>query len=57
MSALLLVVLQAPLPSHNKLESSMFWVGALMAFLPIVIVVALVGFSRWNQRRTGSPEQ
>lgn len=43
-------LLQQPHPSHDALDTSMFWVGALFAFTPIVLGGAVL-FIWWRRRR------
>lgn len=49
----LLALLQQPANTnqpHGQLESAMFWVGVMFAFLPMLIIAGLVGFVYWNKR-------
>ncbi|HEY2807088.1 MAG TPA: hypothetical protein VGI92_14610 [Gemmatimonadales bacterium] len=36
---------------HGQLESSMFWVGVLIAFLPVGIIGGILGYVWWSRRR------
>ena len=47
----MILPIQALPPSHDKLTGTMFWVGALMAFIPFAVIGALVGFVLWNRRQ------
>jgi hypothetical protein len=37
--------------SHDALATSMFWVGALFVFTPIVCVAGVLLAIRWQRRR------
>ncbi len=47
----MLLVQGDPTAFHGKLESTMFWVGAAMAFVPFAAALGLIGFLYWNRRR------
>ncbi len=36
---------------HDRLESAMFWVGAMLAFMPVLVLVGVFGFVWWHRRR------
>ena len=37
--------------AHDRLDSSMFWTGALLAFMPVVIGLVVVGIIIYHRRK------
>ena len=35
---------------HDRLETSMFWVGAMLAFMPVLVLLGVFGFVWWGRR-------
>ncbi len=40
---------------HDRLESAMFWVGAMFAFMPILVGLAVFGVLWWHRKKAGVP--
>jgi hypothetical protein len=40
---------------HDKLESAMFWVGAMLAFTPVLVGLGVFGLIWWHRRKAGAP--
>ncbi len=39
--------------SHDPLEAAMFWVGALLAFMPVLVLLGVFLYVWWQRRRAG----
>jgi hypothetical protein len=39
------------MPGHRKLDRTMFWTGALMAFTPVVIGLGVAGVVLYHRRK------
>jgi len=35
---------------HDPLEAAMFWVGALLAFLPVLVLSGVLAYVWWKKR-------
>ena len=36
---------------HDPLEAAMFWVGALLAFLPVMVLTGVLLYVRWHKKK------
>jgi cytochrome b len=36
---------------HNPLEAAMFWVGALLASLPVLVLSGVFFYVRWQKKK------
>jgi len=52
-SALLLVLHQGGGMGHDKLESALFWVGAMLAFTPVLVGLGVAAVIWWHRRKAG----
>lgn len=54
-TAALLLTLHPDGPmGHDKLESAMFWVGAMFAFMPILVGLGIFGVVWWHRRKAAA---
>lgn len=37
--------------AHDRLDTSMFWTGALLAFTPVIIGLVVLGYILYQRRR------
>ena len=56
MAPLLALVQRAPAGSHARLDTAMFWVGAGMAFAPIVVGLGILTFLWWRRRKRANAD-
>jgi hypothetical protein len=36
---------------HDRLEAAMFWVGALLAFMPVMVLLGVLFYVRWQKKK------
>ena len=39
---------------HDRLESAMFWVGAMLAFMPVLVLLGVFGVIWWHRRQAAA---
>lgn len=47
----------AGMESHDRLDSAMFWTGAMIALTPVVVALVVVGFVLYDRRRRKTGEK
>jgi hypothetical protein len=49
-ASVLLALHHGPM-GHDRLESAMFWVGAMLAFTPVLVGLGVFGLIWWHRKK------
>jgi hypothetical protein len=49
-ASVLLALHEGPM-GHDRLEAAMFWVGAMLAFMPVLVLSGVLLYVRWRKKK------